>query len=111
MVSSLPFLAPIFLKKARQYRSKRSEEYNTPNTKSRSHGFKSSNAYKLKDMSHGRDTAVFTSVVNKSRSGSEESILQGSNGIMKSVTYTVEMGAGGAGKDTSTNNSMGSTYT
>lgn len=112
MVSSLPFLAPIFLKKARQYRSKHSDEYNTPNTKSRSHhGFKSSNAYKLKDLSHGRNTTVFTSAANKSRSGSEENILQGSNGIMKSVTYTVEMGTGGAGKDTSTSNSVGSTYT
>ncbi|RSL38151.1 hypothetical protein CEP53_015127 [Fusarium sp. AF-6] len=114
MVSSLPFLAPIFLKKARQYRSKHSDEYNTPNTKSRSHhGFKSSNAYKLKDMSHGRNTTVFASAANKSRSGSEENILQGSNGIMKSVTYTVEMGTGGAGgKDgTSTSNSVGSTYT
>ncbi|KAJ4254008.1 hypothetical protein NW762_010411 [Fusarium torreyae] len=89
IVSSLPFLAPIFLRRARQYRSKPSEEYN--NTPSRSRGLRS-NGYKLKDLSHhGKaNTAVFTSVAKESRNGSEDNILDPS-GIMKSVTYTVEV--------------------
>ncbi|KAF5013339.1 hypothetical protein FDECE_642 [Fusarium decemcellulare] len=108
MVSSLPFLAPLFLRKAKQYRSKHSDERydGTPSGRSRSRGFKSSNAYKLKDMSRGRNTAVFSSAANKSRSGSEENILQGSSGIVKSVTYAVESEAG-----KSSNHSVGSTYT
>ncbi|KAJ3533957.1 hypothetical protein NM208_g7757 [Fusarium decemcellulare] len=108
MVSSLPFLAPLFFRKARQYRPKHSDERydGTPSGRSRSRGFKSSNAYKLKDMSRGRNTAVFSSAANKSRSGSEENILQGSSGIVKSVTYAVESEAG-----KSSNHSVGSTYT
>ena len=88
-MSSLPFLAPIFLRRARQYRSEPSEEYN--NTPSRSRGLRS-NGYKLKDLSHhGKaNTAVFTSVAKESRNGSDDNILEPS-GIMKSVTYTGEV--------------------
>ncbi|KAF5024480.1 hypothetical protein F66182_3420 [Fusarium sp. NRRL 66182] len=89
IVSSLPFLAPIFLKRARLYRSKPSEDYN--NTPSRSRGLKN-NGYKLKDMNqHGKGgTRVFTSATKDSPSGSQENILA-SKGILKSVTYTVQV--------------------
>ncbi|KAF7559029.1 hypothetical protein G7046_g5126 [Stylonectria norvegica] len=94
MVSSLPFLAPIFIRKAKQYRSKdsKSDEYGTPSGKNRSHGPRSEH-YRLRDMStHGKDAAVFTSrTSDKSRSGSEEHILNGNSGITKSVTYTVRV--------------------
>ncbi|CAM1501409.1 Fc.00g105710.m01.CDS01 [Cosmosporella sp. VM-42] len=92
MVSSLPFLAPIFIRKAREYKSKHShsDEYNTPSGRSRSHGLRSDH-YRLRDLSHGKDAAVFTSRTTKSHSGSEENILQGSNGITKSMTYTVRV--------------------
>ncbi|KAH7122025.1 hypothetical protein B0J13DRAFT_155884 [Dactylonectria estremocensis] len=90
MVSSLPFLAPIFVKKARQYRSKHSDEYGAPSGRSRSRGMKSDH-YKLKDMSHGKNTAAFDSATKTSRSGSEENILQGNDGITKSVAYTVQV--------------------
>ncbi|KAL6415701.1 integral membrane protein [Ilyonectria robusta] len=90
MVSSLPFLAPIFVKKAKQYRSKHSDDYAAPSGRSRSRGLKSDH-YKLKDMSHGKDDAVFHSATDKSRSGSEENILRENKGIVKSMTYTVQV--------------------
>ncbi|KAF4993470.1 hypothetical protein FGRMN_6476 [Fusarium graminum] len=87
IVSSLPFLAPIFIKRARQYRSKPSD-YNSPGHSNRLR----SNGYKLKDLSHTgkQDTSRFTTVENDTGSGSQENIL-GHGGIVKSVTYTVEV--------------------
>ncbi|KAF7555551.1 hypothetical protein G7Z17_g2066 [Cylindrodendrum hubeiense] len=105
MVSSLPFLAPIFIKKARQYRSKHSDDYPAPSGRSRSRGLKSDH-YKLKDMSHGKKTDAFDSTNNKSRSGSEENILQGNDGIVKSMTYTVQVDDEGG--EPSSCNSVGS---
>jgi hypothetical protein len=88
IVSSLPFLAPIFIKRARQYRSKPSS-HNTP---SRSKGLRS-NGYKLKDLSYTgkREPSIFTSAENDSGTGSQENILNPHGGIVKSVTYTVEV--------------------
>ncbi|GKU04574.1 integral membrane protein [Fusarium langsethiae] len=99
IVSSLPFLAPIFIKRARQYRSKPSS-HNTP---SRSKTF-GSNGYKLKDLSRTgkREPSIFTSADNES-GGSQENILNPHGGIVKSVTYTVEVD-----KARSTNDSLGS---
>ncbi|KAM0300742.1 hypothetical protein ACHAPM_006034 [Fusarium culmorum] len=83
IVSSLPFLAPIFIKRAKQYRSKPSS-HNTPNRSKRL----GSNGYKLKDLSHtGKNQSTFTSVENSS----QENILNTTGGIVKSVTYTVEV--------------------
>ncbi|EKJ72351.1 hypothetical protein FPSE_07471 [Fusarium pseudograminearum CS3096] len=84
IVSSLPFLAPIFIKRAKQYRSKPSS-HNTPSRSKRL----GSNGYKLKDLSHTgkRDQSTFTSVENSS----QENILNTTGGIVKSVTYTVEV--------------------
>ncbi|KAG8361304.1 hypothetical protein FVEN_g1074 [Fusarium venenatum] len=81
IVSSLPFLAPIFIKRAREYRSKPSS-HNTPNRNRLG-----SNGYKLKDLGHTgkREPSVFTST----RNSSQENILHG--GIVKSVTYSVEV--------------------
>ncbi|KAF4445785.1 integral membrane protein [Fusarium austroafricanum] len=71
IVSSLPFLAPIFLKRARQYRSKQSG-YNTP---SQSKGLKYP-GYKLKDLSHpGKIPVYFHSTEKGSRTESQEKIL------------------------------------
>ncbi|RGP79896.1 integral membrane [Fusarium longipes] len=88
IVSSLPFLAPIFIKRARQYRSKPSS-HNTP---SRSKGLRS-NGYKLKDLSYTgkREQSIFTTAENDSGAGSQENILNPHGGIVKSVTYTVEV--------------------
>ncbi|KAF4982460.1 hypothetical protein FZEAL_1914 [Fusarium zealandicum] len=107
MVSSLPFLAPLFLRKAREYRSKPSDGYDgTPSGRSRSHGLRS-NHYRLDDMGpiNSKDTGAFSSAMNKSLTGSEENMLQGGNGIVKSITYAVEMD--GEGPKAKRNNSEG----
>lgn len=49
MVSSLPFLAPFFVRKAKEYRS-RSNGYGS-DPRSRAHGGKGSQAYKLSSLS------------------------------------------------------------
>ncbi|RBR26805.1 uncharacterized protein FIESC28_00386 [Fusarium coffeatum] len=102
IVSSLPFLAPIFIKRARQYRSKPSS-HNTP---SRSKGLRS-NGYKLKDLSHTgkREPSIFTSVENDSGTGSQENILN-HGGIVKSVTYTVEVDQAKSNNDSLGSNGM-----
>lgn len=91
MVSSLPFLAPIFIRKAREYKTKHSDGYdNTPTGQSRSRGgLGVKSHYRLKDMSHGKDMG-FTTLASKGQDGSEENILRDNGGIMKSVAYTVE---------------------
>ena len=84
MVSSLPFLAPVCMKKARDYRSKYSgKAYGSGASHSR--GLKNSDHYQLSDVSHDKSAFVSTN-----KSGSEENILQ-NNAIMKSVTYTVHV--------------------
>ncbi|KAJ3961622.1 hypothetical protein N0V92_001674 [Colletotrichum tropicale] len=83
IVSSLPFLAPVCMKKAKDYRSK----YSGGSSHGRS-GMKHAERYKLSDMNH--DKSVFASANHsKGDNGSEENILPGN--IMKSVTYSVQV--------------------
>ncbi|KAM0283163.1 hypothetical protein ACHAQH_002645 [Verticillium albo-atrum] len=93
VVSSLPFLAPVFVKKARGYRSKPTSGYG----RSGSHvlGGKSGDRYKLSDV--GRDKSAFVSA--NDRSTSEENILSTlpEHSIIKSMTYTVQVDDGEAG--------------
>ncbi|POR39180.1 Uncharacterized protein TPAR_00619 [Tolypocladium paradoxum] len=91
MVSSLPFLAPVFMKKARDYRTKRTGDgYGSSHGVSRSRGLKNGDHYQLSDV--GNDKSAFASA----KSGSEENILQ-DNAILKSVTYTVQVDEDNAG--------------
>ncbi|KHO01677.1 uncharacterized protein MAM_00678 [Metarhizium album ARSEF 1941] len=83
MVSSLPFLAPVCVKKAKDYRSKFSG--GSSNGQGRSRGLRNGEAYKLSDRSN--DKSAFGSV---NKSGSEENILDTST-IVKSVTYSVRI--------------------
>ncbi|PNH29093.1 hypothetical protein BJF96_g7686 [Verticillium dahliae] len=87
VVSSLPFLAPVFVKKARSYRSKPTSGYG----RSGSHvlGGKSGDRYKLSDV--GRDKSAFVSA--NDRSNSEENILSTlpDHSIVKSMTYSVQV--------------------
>ncbi|WYZ46639.1 hypothetical protein EsH8_IX_000864 [Colletotrichum jinshuiense] len=92
IVSSLPFLAPVFMKKAKNYRSK----YSGGSSHGRSH-LKGGERYKLSEMNH--DKSVFASANHsKGDNGSEENILPGN--IMKSVTYSVEVDDKVGGKST-----------
>lgn len=94
MVSSLPFLAPVCMKKARDYRSKYSGSNGSSRGISRSRGRKNAEHYKLSDVSN--DKSVF-GPSSKSRSPGEEHILHHDNGtahghsIVKSITYTVQV--------------------
>ncbi|GKT46113.1 satratoxin biosynthesis SC1 cluster protein 4 [Colletotrichum spaethianum] len=83
IVSSLPFLAPVCMKKAKNYRSK----YSGGSSHGRSH-LKGSERYKLSEINH--DKSVFASANHsKGDNGSEENILPGN--IIKSVTYSVQV--------------------
>jgi hypothetical protein len=91
VVSSLPFLAPIFLRKAKQYTSKYSGSGANYGSGARKVG-KSSDAYKLSSISSQRK-GTFATTVHGQSTGSEENILKDSpdNSIMKSVTYSVRV--------------------
>ncbi|KAI5467652.1 hypothetical protein BGZ63DRAFT_32648 [Mariannaea sp. PMI_226] len=89
MVSSLPYLAPIFIRKAKNYRTKHSDDYNTPGGAGRSGAIKGSH-YRLDDLSQDQDRGVI-STTPKSRSDSEENILPIKGGIVKSLTYAVNV--------------------
>ena len=84
MVSSLPFLAPVFLRKAKEYRSKQSS---SDNKSGRLGGSKE--RYKLSKL--GQSDGVFASATGQSTS--EENILKDSleHSIVKSVTYSVRV--------------------
>ncbi|KAL2127910.1 hypothetical protein VTI74DRAFT_9998 [Chaetomium olivicolor] len=90
VVSSLPFLAPIFLRKAKEYTTKYSGSGNNYGSGARKIG-KSSDAYKLSSVSSQRK-GTFATAQGQSM-GSEENILKASpeNSIMKSVTYSVRV--------------------
>ncbi|KAL2155728.1 hypothetical protein VTH82DRAFT_470 [Thermothelomyces myriococcoides] len=95
MVSSLPFLAPIFLHKARQYTNKYAASSGN-NYGSGAHRIgKVSDVYKLSSVSSQRK-GTFATAQGQS-TGSEENILKASteaapeNSIMKSVTYSVRV--------------------
>lgn len=87
MVSSLPFLAPVFVRKAKEYRSK------TSSGSGGNRGFKNGDHYKLKEITH--DKGIFPSN-STNQSGSQENILGNSTlahqqSIVKSVTYTIQV--------------------
>jgi hypothetical protein len=90
MVSSLPFLAPVFVRKAKEYRSKNG--YGSSSGGENKIG-RSGNGYKLSNMSRNKGTLPSTNGHNTS----EEDILKDSpdNSIMKSITYTVEVDENG----------------
>ncbi|OAA70535.1 integral membrane protein [Cordyceps fumosorosea ARSEF 2679] len=92
MVSSLPFLAPVCLRKARDYRSKHSKYAYGSNGNSKNRaaagGIKGNEAYKLSDVSQDRSAFAGSQTHTSS---SEENILQKNNAIMKSVTYSVRV--------------------
>ncbi|KND90633.1 hypothetical protein TOPH_04733 [Tolypocladium ophioglossoides CBS 100239] len=91
MVSSLPFLAPVCMRKARDYHTKHSGNgYGSSHGMSGGRGLKTGEHYKLSDVSN--DKSAF---VSANKSGSEENILQ-NNTILKSVTYTVQVDEGKA---------------
>ncbi|KAM0480969.1 hypothetical protein ACHAPE_000281 [Trichoderma viride] len=87
MVSSLPFLAPVFMRKAKEYRTKNS--YNNGSSHQHSRGAKGEH-FKLSDVSHSREDHHDKSALTAIKSSSEENILQGA-GIMKSITYSVQV--------------------
>lgn len=87
IVSSLPFLAPVCLRKAKDYRTKHSKYAYGSSGGSKSRGIKGNEAYKLTDVS--QDKSAFASTSHPS--GSEENILVKNNAIMKSVTYSVRV--------------------
>lgn len=100
MVSSMPFLAPIFIRKARAYTSKYSagsgNGYENNNSGPRKHGIKSNEVYKLSSVSSGlgrKGTFVSAKGHGTQSTGSEENILKESpdGSIMKSVTYSVHV--------------------
>lgn len=94
VVSSLPFLAPIFLRKAKRFTTKYSGSANNYGSGARKIG-KSGEAYKLSSIS-SQVKGTFATAQGQS-TGSEENILKAStenapeNTIMKSVTYSVRV--------------------
>lgn len=93
MVSSLPFLAPIFLRKAKQYTNKYSG--GSANRYGASSGArklgKSGDGYKLSSIASQRKGTFATA--QGQTTGSEENILKANpdNSIMKSVSYSVHV--------------------
>ncbi|KAK4131566.1 hypothetical protein BT67DRAFT_444614 [Trichocladium antarcticum] len=92
IVSSLPFLAPIFLRKAKEYTTKYSGSGNAHAGPSgqRKMG-KSGDGYKLSSVPSEHKGTFATA--HGQATGSEENILKASpeNSIMKSVTYSVRV--------------------
>ena len=90
MVSSLPFLAPVFIRKAKHYRSKQSDGYDSGRI---GYKFGSSKAdhYKLESIS-GDSNSKFKRM-DRQNSSEENMILNGvpEDSIMKSVTYSVKV--------------------
>ncbi|RDA93766.1 hypothetical protein CP533_0277 [Ophiocordyceps camponoti-saundersi (nom. inval.)] len=100
MVSSLPFLAPVCMKKAKDYRSKYSGggSGGSSHGLSRSRGRKNTERFKLSDVSNDKTAFALSS---KSKSASEDDIIisEGTttdktnhHSIVKSITYTVHVG-------------------
>ena len=96
MVSSLPFLAPVFVRKAKEYRYKHSNGYGSSATdgNKRNRALMGGEHYKLGSMSRSNTRGgIGTNVTNitAKMSASEENILAGDSSIIKSVTYTVQV--------------------
>jgi len=133
MVSSLPFLAPVFLRKAKEYRTKHTHGYGSSGSRSRRIG-KGSQLYKLSSLSKNGEaesstvgntgdkgtTAYVTGGFDKhSTSGSEEDILKKGNvtddritpqhdpnSIVKSITYSVRVDDGTSSGERARYNAM-----
>jgi hypothetical protein len=96
IVSSLPFLAPIFVRKAREYTTKYSggsgNGYGLSGSGGRKRG-KSNEGYMLSSISSNRKGAFASAKATSHDTGSEENILKHSpdGSIVKSVTYTVRV--------------------
>lgn len=89
MVSSLPFLAPVCMRKAKDYRSKYSGGYRGENSgQGQSRGLRNVERYKLSDVSN--DKSAFAST---DKSVSQENMLDNGT-IIKSVTYSVRVDDG-----------------
>ncbi|KAG5996482.1 hypothetical protein E4U52_006552 [Claviceps spartinae] len=97
MVSSLPFLAPVFLKKARDYKSKYSAAYGSGSKnrqkRSRSLALRNGEHYKLSEFSS--DKSAFRSV---DTSEIRDAMLENGAAILKSVTYSVRVDDGNDAK-------------
>jgi hypothetical protein len=100
----MPFLAPIFLRKAKQYTTKYAGSGNAVYGSGARNKKAGGEAYKLSSVSSSQrkgGSSAFATVVNGQSTGSEENILKISqdmepaapeNGtIMKSVTYSVRV--------------------
>lgn len=81
MVSSLPFLAPICMRKARDYRSKNSSGRYTSSSDSRKRGFRGGDGYKLNDLSS--DKSLFAS--NAASTASQVAPNDDSPGVMENA--------------------------
>jgi hypothetical protein len=94
LVSSLPFLAPVFIRKAKDYRSRPSAGY-SDSYRRKSRHIQTGEAYKLSERGTGTGTLksvlASSSREGKSVTTSQEDILPQAGAIMKSVTYTVEV--------------------
>ncbi|KZZ97397.1 integral membrane protein [Moelleriella libera RCEF 2490] len=89
MVSSLPFLAPVCMRKAKDYRSKYSGGYRGENSgQGQSRGLRNVERYKLSDVSN--DKSAFAST---DKSVSQENMPDNGT-IIKSVTYSVRVDDG-----------------
>ncbi|KAL7951634.1 hypothetical protein V8C42DRAFT_339559 [Trichoderma barbatum] len=89
MVSSLPFLAPVFMRKAKEYRTKNS--YNNGSSHQNSRGGPKGEHFKLSDVTTSHDHDNDKGVLSGGKSSSEENILNNNAGIMKSITYSVRV--------------------
>lgn len=85
MISSLPFLAPVFMRKVKEYRTERSKygygsnQGNSRNTDGQSHALEYIKNKKGVSASSSSPTSSRTDDANRQ------------NGIFKSVTYTVSV--------------------
>lgn len=92
----MPFLAPIFLRKAREYTTKYSggsgNGYGLSGNGGRKRG-KSNDGYMLSSISSNRKGAFASAKATSHDAGSQENILKDSHdgAIVKSVTYTVHI--------------------
>ena len=109
MVSSLPFLAPVFVRKAKEYRSKMSKDSKGSSSDgagqsgNRLGSGRAGEMYKLGSRSRGASESngakgtYSVKVTETDPNSSEELVLQGSygdNDILKSVSYSVRVDEG-----------------
>jgi hypothetical protein len=88
MVSSLPFLAPVFLRKAKEYKDYRSNKLNGSSNQ-RSGYAKGSQHFRLRSLSQGNQVSAARSDDNTSQEDMLVDIEKPDTAIMKSVSYSV----------------------